>query len=260
MVKNTVALITGASSGIGKELAIIHASNKGDLVLVARRVEALDELKERLEKQHGVSVEVIGKDLSTYGAPKELYNEVKAKNIEIEYLINNAGFGLLGTFHELPWARQQQMINLNMTALTELMHLFIPDFVARNSGKILNTTSTASAMPGPLQAVYYASKSYAQSLSNAVAQELQGTNITVTNLMPGATQSEFGATSGMDKTPLFEKTATAQQVALDGYNGMIKGELDVITGLSFGQKIMFFLMPFLPKRMLLKEVYKMQKV
>ncbi len=260
MSKNKVALITGASSGIGKELAAIHASKKGDLVLVARRVEELNNLKKTLEDKYGVIVDVIEKDLSVVGAAKEVYDEVKSKNIEIDYLINNAGFGLLGVFHELPWETQAQMINLNMTALTQLMYLFLPDFVARNSGKILNNTSTASFMPGPLQAVYYASKSYAQSLSNAVAQELHKTNVSVTNLMPGATQSEFGKTSGMDKTSLFDKPATAKQVALAGYNGMIKGKLDVIAGVTFGQKIMFSLMPLIPKKMLLKEIYKLQNV
>ncbi|APD07734.1 fatty acyl-CoA reductase [Flavobacteriaceae bacterium UJ101] len=255
-----VALITGASSGIGKELANIHAEKGGDLIIVARRQNKLDELKTKLEQKYGVEVMTIMKDLSQSGAAQELYSEVQQKNIQVEYLINNAGFGLRGKFHELSWDRQQQMINLNMVALTELMYLFLPDMVSRNSGKILNTSSTASFLPGPLQAIYYASKAYVTFLGNAVAEELYDTNITVTTLMPGATETEFASTSGMDKTNLFEKTVSARSVAEDGYHAMMEGDLDVVSGLTFAQNLMMKTIPFTPKKMLLKQVRKMQEV
>lgn len=255
-----VALITGASTGIGKELAKIHAEKGGDLVLVARSEDKLNELKAELEKVYGVNVTYLVKDLSTLGTTQEVYNEVKEAGIKIDYLMNNAGFGLLGKFHELPWTRQHQMMNLNMIALTELTYLFLPEMVKRNSGKILNTSSTASLVPGPLQAVYYASKAYVTFLGNALAEELHDTNITVTNLLPGATETEFGATSGMDKTPMFRRMATAHSVAMDGYNGMIEGKLDVISGLTFGQKAMISMLPFTPKKMLLKNIRQMQEV
>ena len=259
-MNNKTALITGASTGIGKELAAIHASKGGNLIIVARNESKLNQLKTDLEKQYNIKVIVIAKDLSNLNASQEIYNEVKQQNIEIDYLINNAGFGALGKFHELDLARLIEMINLNVTSLTALTHLFLPEFVKRNSGKILNTSSTASFMPGPLQAVYFATKAYVTFFSNALSEELHDTNITVTNLMPGATESEFGAISGMDKTEMFKKTTTAYSVALDGYNGMLKGKIDVISGLTLSQKIMMVFIPFMPKKMVLKQVRKMQEV
>jgi short-subunit dehydrogenase len=255
-----VALITGASTGIGKELAGIHAENGGDLVIVARGKEKLDALKVALEKKHKVKVAMIAKDLAAPNAAREIYDEITKSGIEIEFLINNAGFGALGKFHELELERQVNMINLNITALTVLTRLFLPEFVRKNKGKILNVSSTASFMPGPLQAVYYASKAYVTFLSNALAEELQGTKVTVTNLMPGATETEFGAVSGMDKTELFKKPVTARSVAQDGYKAMIKGKMDVISGLTTGQKMMMAMIPFMPKKMLLKQVRQMQEV
>jgi short-subunit dehydrogenase len=255
-----VALITGASTGIGKELAGIHAENGGDLVIVARGKEKLDALKVALEKKHKVKVAVIAKDLAAPNAAREIYDEITKSGIEIEFLINNAGFGALGKFHELELERQVNMINLNITALTVLTRLLLPEFVRKDKGKILNVSSTASFMPGPLQAVYYASKAYVTFLSNALAEELQGTKVTVTNLMPGATETEFGAVSGMDKTELFKKPVTARSVAQDGYKAMIKGKMDVISGLTTGQKMMMAMIPFMPKKMLLKQVRQMQEV
>ena len=257
-MKNT-ALITGASGGIGKELATIHAEKGGNLILVARRQGKLNELKAELEKKHGVRVNTIAKDLSVAGAAKELFNEVESLGIQVDYLMNNAGFGLVGKFHELSWDRQVQMINLNMVALTELMYLFLPSMVARNSGKILNTSSTAGLIPGPLQAVYFASKAYVLSLSNAVSEELHDTNITVTALLPGATETGFAKTSGVDKTAIYSNPASARSVAEDGYNAMIKGKLDIVSVSSRSQKIQLSLVPFFPKKMLLKQTRLMQE-
>lgn len=259
-MNKVTALITGASSGIGKELARIHAEKGGDVIIVARRSDKLIELKAELEEKYKVNVKAIVKDLSTPGSAAELYNEVKEAGLKVDYLMNNAGFGLRGKFHELPLERQSQMIHLNMTSLTELMYLFLQEMTDRNSGKILNTSSTASYMPGPLQAIYYATKSYVTFLSNAVAEELHDTNITVTALMPGATETEFAKTSGMDKTSLFNKTVSARVVAQEGYDAMMKGKMDVISGLQPSQKVLFSILPFVSKKTKLKQVRKAQEV
>lgn len=255
-----VALITGASTGIGKELALIHAKNGGDLVIVARNKKKLESLKKHIESEYKVRVMIITKDLSDLNAPSEIFAELKKVETNVDYLINNAGYGGLGKFHERPWEQDLNMINLNITALTALTRLFLPDFVKRNKGRVLNVSSTASLLPGPMQAVYYATKAYVTSFSNAIAEELHNTNVTVTALLPGATESEFGRISGMDKTEMFQKPASAYDVALDGYNGMMKGKLNVITGIGFAQKMMLKMVPFTPKKMLLKQVRQMQEV
>lgn len=257
---NKIALITGASTGIGKEFAYIHAEGGGDLIIVARSKDKLNALKKEIEAKHKVSVTVITKDLTDSKAPKEIYDQVHDAGLTVDYLINNAGFGGLGKFHERDLATDLAMINLNISALTALTHLFLQDFVKRNEGKILNVSSTASLMPGPLQAVYYATKAYVTSFSNALAEELGKTNVTVTNLMPGATETEFGKVSGMDKTPLFDNTASARSVAEDGYEGMINGDLDVISGLTLTQKAMISMIPFSPKKILLSQIRRMQQV
>lgn len=256
---NKTALITGASSGIGKEFAHIHAEKGGDLVIVARSLDKLLALKRDLERKYQIKVHVIVKDLTERNAPKTIFDEVKNASIKIDYLINNAGFGGLGAFHERKLEEDLNMIQLNVSALTALSHYFLQDFVNRNDGKILNVSSTASQIPGPLQAVYYATKAYVTSFSNALSEELHSTNITVTNLMPGATETDFGRISGMDKMEMFKQTASARKVAEDGYNGMIKGKLDVISGLTFTQKIMMGMTPLIPKKAILKQVRQMQE-
>lgn len=255
-----VALITGASSGIGMELAKIHAEKGGDLILVARRKEKLEGLKKELEENHGVKIMVIVKDLTEESAPMDIYAEVKKAKIEVDYLVNNAGFGGQGYFYEREWNSDRSMMQLNMVALADLCRLFLPDFVERGSGRILNVSSTASLMAGPLQAVYFATKAFVTSFSNALAGELEGTGVTVTALMPGATETGFSTMAGLDKTDLFAKTATARSVAEDGYNAMMDGKLDVISGLTFMQKLMFAFMPFTPKKVLLRQVKKMQEL
>jgi uncharacterized protein len=259
--KKKVALITGASSGIGKELARLHASRGGDLVLVARGAEKLAELAAELQGAHGVRVTVIAKDLVQPSAPQEIYDAVKAAGLEVDYLVNNAGFGGRGAFHERRWADDLSMIQLNVIALTALTRLFLPDFVARKRGRVLNVSSTASLMAGPLQAVYYATKAYVTSFSNAIAEELRGTGVTVTVLLPGATETEFARVADMDKTPLFANTklATAAAVAREGYDGMLAGKLDVISGVTFGQRMMLSFVPFTPRSMVLRQVHAMQK-
>ena len=256
----TVALITGASSGIGREVASIHAERGGDLVIVARNVEKLSAVKDELESKHSIRVTVIAKDLSLPDSAQQIYGEVMGAGMEVDYLINNAGFGGQGEFHERVWAEDLAMIQLNVVTLTALCRLFLPDFVKRDSGRILNVSSTASLLPGPLQAVYYATKAYVTSFSNALAEELHGTNVTVTALLPCATETEFARTSGMDKTELFQEAASARSVAIDGYNAMLAGKLNVISGVTLIQRMTLAMVPFVPKKILLRQVRKLQEV
>ena len=260
MKTKKAALITGASTGIGKELANIHTEKGDDLIIVARNKDKLEALKSELEKKHSVKVHVIAKDLGQVEAPKEIYDDVRKAGIEVNYLINNAGFGGQGKFHEREWETDLQMINLNIVALTALTRLFLPDFVSRNEGRILNVSSTASLMPGPLQAVYYATKAYVTSFSNAIAEELSDTNITVTALLPGATETEFANTAGLGKTDMFKNAFSARTVAEDAYAGMLKGKLNVMSGVTFSQKILLPLIKFTPKKIVLKQIRKMQEV
>jgi len=255
-----LALITGASSGIGKELARVHAERGGDLVVVARSEDKLQALKSELESAHGVTVHVLTKDLTSPDAAREVYDELKEKGLEVDFLVNNAGFGGRGKFHERAWASDLAMIQLNIVALTALTRFYLPDFVARGSGRVLNVSSTASFMPGPLQAVYYATKAYVTFFSNAVAEELHDTAVTVTALLPGATETEFARVSGMDKTDLFANTFPAREVAEDGYDGMLRGELNVVSGVTFAQKMMLATVPLMPRKMMLKQVRQMQEV
>lgn len=254
-----VALITGASSGIGAALARIHAAQGGDLILVARRLDKLEALKAELEDQHGAHVHVIAQDLTHPEAAQHVYDRVQAAELTVDYLINNAGFGGVGKFHERKMATDLAMIQLNVTVLTALTRLFLPDMVARQQGRILNVSSTASLMPGPLQAVYFATKAFVTSFSNAIARELKGTGVTVTALLPGATATEFGQRSGMDKTALFDHTFTAEQVARDGYEAMLKGTLNRITGVTWAQRILMRLAPITPRAIILDQIMDMQQ-
>jgi len=254
------ALITGASSGIGRELALIHAEQGGDVVLVARREDALNDLAAKLTSKDKVNVRVIPADLSKEGAPAQIYETLKADGIEIDYLMNNAGFGGRGKFHERDWVSDRSMIQVNIIALTALTRLFLPGFVTRNSGRVLNVSSTASLMPGPLQAVYYATKAYVTFFSNAIAEELHDTDVTVSTLMPGATETEFAKTSGMDATTLFADTASAADVARVGYEGMLAGELDIFAGVAGGAENLLNTVRATPKKDLLAYVRGLQTV
>ncbi|MEM9305209.1 MAG: SDR family oxidoreductase, partial [Pseudomonadota bacterium] len=174
MAKGTTALVTGASGGIGLELARLHASKGGDLVVVARSADRLEALRAELEEKHGVSVSVIARDLAEPDAAEAIFAETEAAGVEIDVLMNNAGFGLHGAFHEQQWGRVQAMMQVNMVALTALTRRYLPGMVERGRGRILNVSSTASFLPGPLQAVYYATKAYVTSFSQAIAEELRG--------------------------------------------------------------------------------------
>lgn len=251
------ALITGASSGIGLELAKIHASKGGNLVLVARNKSKLDELKTELEKQFNISVYTIGKDLSEPNSAQEVYNETKGQNIQIDYLINNAGFGGFGMLDETEWNKELQMINLNITTLTLFTKLYVQDMVKRRSGKIMNVASTAAFQPGPTMAIYCATKSYVLSFTEALSNEVSDKGITITALCPGATETGFQAAGGLDESELFKgkKLPTAKDVAEYGYSAMINGKTVAIYG--FMNYILSSSVSFMPRALVLKVARKM---
>ena len=224
------ALVTGASGGIGAELARIHAERGGDLVVVARRQGRLDELKTELEKAHGITIHVLPKDLTQADAPQQIHDKLQSRGVQVDYLINNAGFGNRGLFHEQDWAQNEAMIKLNILALTALTRAFLPRMIDRGGGRILNVAAMAGFVPGPLQAVYYASKAYVISLSEALANELAGTGVTVTVLCPGPTETEFTRRAEMKGVRLLERMASPRQVAQTGYDAMLKGKTVVVPG------------------------------
>ncbi len=251
------ALITGASSGIGLELARIHAQKGGSLILVARRQDRLESARAEFSEKYGTDVTIIAEDLTDREAGNRIFEQVKDKNIDI--LINNAGFGLVGRFDELDLDRMLAMIDLNVTALTQLSRLFLPAMVARGSGKLVNISSVASLVPGPMQAVYFASKAYVTSLTNALSEELRGTGVSVTNVMPGATKTEFGEISGMDKTSLFDHAASVEEVAQITYQAMEKGKRDTFAGVPIPLRMLFKTVPFVPKGFTLRQVASRQQ-
>jgi short-subunit dehydrogenase len=226
------ALVTGASSGIGLELAKIFAAKGINLILVARSKQALEQLAQRLQTQHGITAHVLAYDLSHYQHAKAIFDWCQAAGITVNYLINNAGFGDWGPFAESHWEKQEQMINLNVTTLTYLSHLFLPGMVARRSGKIMNLASTASFQPGPTMSVYFATKAYVLHFSEAIAHELRHTGVTVTALCPGATESDFQNKASMQDSRLFKgKTLpTAAEVAAYGYQAMQQGKVVAVHG------------------------------
>lgn len=250
---NQTALVTGASGGIGYEFAKILAANKHDLVLVARNRARLEEIARELTQHHLVKVKVIDKDLSLLNSVDEIVRELQGEGIQIEVLVNNAGFGDYGPFLETGWDKEHQMIQLNITALTYLTKLFAKAMVARGSGRICNVASTAAFQPGPLMAVYFATKAYVLSFSEAIASELEGTGVTITALCPGPTETGFqqsanAAASGLFKGPI----PSAESVARYGYDAMMKGKTVAIHGwVNF---LMTESVRFAPRKMVTKVV------
>lgn len=227
-----VALVTGASAGLGEKFAHLFAADGHDVVLVARSAERLEALATALRAKN-VKAHVFAADLSQPGAAKALFDRVQAAGHEIEFLVNNAGFGSNGAFLDLPLAKEVEMVQLNCTALLELCHLFAGPMRARKSGRILNIASTAAFQPGPFMSTYYATKAFVASFSEGLAHELQGTGVTVTCHCPGATRTEFAARSGNDKSRLFQRSsgiATADEVALHAYRAMHAGAVLSIHG------------------------------
>jgi short-subunit dehydrogenase len=245
------ALITGASGGIGLELAKLFAKDGRDLVLAARSGDKLTQIANELSKQ-GIRVQVLAKDLSDYNTAKEIFDYCNNNSIQIDYLVNNAGFGDFGMFYESNWEKQEQMINLNITALTHLCRLFLPEMVKRKFGRIMNVASTAAFQPGPTMSVYYASKAYVLHFSEAIANELEKTGVTVTALCPGATESGFQAAAAMEKSRLVKgrKLPTSEEVAAFGYRAMMKGKTVAVPGL--GNKLLGIGYRFFPRNWVVK--------
>jgi len=242
-------LVSGASSGIGWELVKLFAENRDDLVLVARRRKKLDQLGRDLNAAFGVTVRVIAKDLANPKAPTEIAQELSTGGVKVDMLVNDAGFGVYGPFSQTDGAKELEMLQVNITALTQLTKLFLPAMLERRSGRILNLASTAAFQPGPLMAVYYATKAYVLSFSEALANELAGTGVTVTALCPGPTETEFQKEAGLEKTRLFSSpfVRDARSVARAGYEGMLSGKRIVIPGLA--NQILAQAVRFTPRRL-----------
>ncbi len=221
-----VALVTGASSGIGLALAREIAANGHDVVLTARNRDALEAAAGAIEGKYGVRADVIALDLRNPDAADQLYQTISNQKLEIGILVNNAGFGLGGEFLETDLQREVEMIQVNVIAVTQLTKLFAAGMVRRRSGRVMNVASTAAFQPGPLMAVYYATKAYVLSFSQAVAEELRDTGVTVTALCPGATATAFADTAEISNSRLFTRLGVddAESVAVYGYKSMMRGE------------------------------------
>lgn len=256
---NNIALITGTTGGLGSCFAEIHAKTGGDLILVARNKNKLEKQKKGLTEKYSIAVNTIVVDLAQPEAAQVIYDTCKKNGWSVDYLINNAGFGGQGDFtKERTMEQEMSMIAVNIETPTRLCKLFLPDLVKRGSGRILNVSSTAAIMPGPLQGVYYATKAYVTSWSNALWRELKGTGVTVTALMPGAMETGFAKTGGMSDTKLFANAVLPDKVAREGYDGMMSGKLNVIAGLPGWQKAFMSLAPIMPKKLMLSFVYSQQ--
>lgn len=255
---SNTALITGASSGIGKALAQYHASKGGNLILTARRAAELQALKVELEAAHNITAHVFAFDLGAEGGAEALITAVTKADLRVDILINNAGFGGHGLHVERDLAAELAMIDLNVKALVSLTHAFGTKMAAQGGGKILNVSSTAGFMPGPNQAVYFATKAFVSSFSQAISYELRDQGVTSTVLAPGYVETEFAKVANLEGTNLVKNGgATAQSVAKHGYDAMMAGKLLTVNqrGLGF---MVNWIIPLLPRRMVLKIAHDLQ--
>jgi len=232
-VSRRTALVTGATSGIGYELAKLFAHDGFDLVLVARNDRRLHEVADELRRGASVGITVVAQNLSQLGAADAIYRQLTDAGVDVDVLVNNAGFSVSGPFWTTDPQSEWQMIQTNIVALTQLTYLLLPGMVARRSGRILNLGSTASFAPGPFSAVYNASKAYVLSFSEALAEELRGTGVTVTTLCPGPTKTEFAERAHLTATNLFRgRLSSAADVARAGYRALMRGQTTVVVGLA----------------------------
>lgn len=252
------ALITGASAGLGTEFARYHAEKGGDVILVARREEALNALKAELEQAHGITAHVITRDLGAPGGADALFEQVQALGLEVDVLINNAGFGGHGVHIERDLAQEQAMIDLNVKALVTLTHRFGQIMAQRGRGYILNVGSTAGFGPGPMQAIYFATKNFVNAYSMAVNHELKDKGVKVTVLAPGYVETEFAKSADLEGTQLVKSGgANPRDVARFGYDAMEQGKLVVINDrmLSF---VLNWVAPLMPRRLFLSMIARAQ--
>ena len=254
------ALITGASNGIGLELARIAASNNMNLILLARNAEKMMQIRKELEELYPVKVLAVGCDLTDPEAVEKITVLLQTRNIVPDILINNAGFGMYGPFDRIGNETESNMIQLNITSLTELTKVIYRQMRSKGKGKILNVSSIAGFMPGPWMAAYHATKAYVLSFSEALAVEAKGSGITVTALCPGPTETNFenraSAGAGIKVFKNFGKLPTAKQVAEYGWKSMMKGKTIAVHGRKF--RLLIFLIRFLPRKMVASIAGKIQ--
>ena len=243
-------LITGASEGMGHEFAKLFACHGYPLVLVARNKTRLDILAKELSATHHVDVRTISKDLSLPTAAEELKTAIVDQKITVEILVNNAGFGVHGLFHDTDWKATEDMLSLNMITLTHLTRLFLPEMLQRGRGKILNVASTAAFQPGPFMACYFASKAYVLSFTEALAEELSGTGVTVTAFCPGPTRTQFQKRSHTENIRENSFAMEAAPAAKAAYHGLMKGKRLVIPG--FTNKLLAILIRLFPRRLVIR--------
>jgi hypothetical protein len=251
-------LITGASSGIGYELARVCAAKQHDLILVARREDRLKDLKAQLEAAHGVQVWTYQADLTDAATRQQVFDWTQSLAQPLYALVNNAGFGHLEPFAKADWDKQNAMLQLNIVALTHFTRLFLPGLMAQGQGRIVNVASTAAFLPGPYMAVYYASKAYVLSFTEAISSELEDTGVTATTLCPGPTQSEFQDQAQMGEVPLFSgQLPSAADVAIYGYEAMEAGQRLAIHGVT--NNVLAFATRLLPSKNLTDLMKTLQK-
>jgi short-subunit dehydrogenase len=245
---NKTALITGATSGIGLELAKLFAKDKYNLVIVSRDQSSLDVTKKILEDDYSISVITICQNLSEKNSAQTIYETTKSKGISIDALVNNAGIGVYGLFQNTDLEKETVMIELNVTALTTLTKVFLPEMLNKRAGKILNVASTAAFQPGPGMAVYFATKAYVLSFSEALHEELRGTGVSVTTLCPGPTKTNFDVNAGAEHAKIFTGRGimTAKTVAQIGYDAMMRNKMTVVAG--FKNAIFVFLVRLTPRQ------------
>lgn len=250
------ALVTGATMGIGYELAKLFAADGYNLVIVARTEADLKRVSGEISGTYGVNVIEIAKDLFDPAAPFELYNNLKLRNLEVSVLVNDAGQGVYGPFIETDIERQLQIIQLNIASLTALTYYFLKDMIARNDGKILQLASIVSDVPSPLQCVYGGTKAYVLSFTEALISELKDTNVTITALQPGATETDFFNKAGAQNSKLADPDSHADPavVARDGYEALMKGKNKVVSGMK--NKIMSAASNVIPDSMLADQMKK----
>jgi short-subunit dehydrogenase len=254
----SVAVVTGASSGIGLELSRVLANDQHDLVIVAQHPERLAQVARDIATQYGVRVVDLAADLSDPEAARHIERELRREGLTPAVLVNNAGFALRGAFADLDLGRQLQMIQVNIHALTHLTGLLLPGMLARRSGRVLNVASTAAFQPGPLMAVYYASKAYVLSFSEALAEETRGSGVTVTALCPGPTATGFEKRAGLEGTRLFDGPVMgAAAVARYGYDAMRRGTRVAIPG--WRNRLMARAVRFVPREKLTRAVRSLQE-
>jgi short-subunit dehydrogenase len=258
-VNPETVLVTGASSGIGLELAKCFAADKSNLILVARNTTAMGKLAAELRRENKIQVHVITADLSCAESPEKIFDELKGRGTNVDVLVNNAGFGLHGRFAELPLARQLEIIQVNVAALVALTGLFLPGMIQRKRGGVLNVGSVAGFLPGPNMAVYYASKAFVQSLSEALFEELRGTGVSLTNLCPGPTESNFSQTArGYHTREKSVAKMSAAQVAAAGHQAFRAGRCVNVPGAK--NMLLMQLTRILPRSTLRKGVGRYNKL